>query len=714
MTALVRLVSESAASSGKEWWTVQELIALGSAALPKTPQGINKKAQAEGWRSQVMPGYGGPRGYHLSSLPEAVRLHIARLAAKSVPQLALQLDKTPAPAPISKTVGGVTGKAKGRMESRLAVLIAFDQFRATAGISVSAAVLQFVPAYNAGDVVVDQATRAALPEISRSTLHDWIGKRSKEGAARLAMNYKRTAQSEVEKSPALQNALLGIFAFKPHLSTNEVYKGLKDCLPPGTKLPSLRAVQRYMEKWRKDNPVPTLHLQNPDAARSKFRPAFGSYGAQVTRPGQLWELDATPGDALLTDGRACVVACIDVFTRQARVLVSKTSKASTVAALLRRCILEWGMPEGIKTDNGSDFTAKSIRTALAALQIPHDLCAPYSPWMKPHVERFIGTMNHSIFERLPGYSGHSVADAQALRARETFAKRMGRSDAQVFEAKLTRAELQAALDHWLGYEYERSPHDGLQGRSPFDVACQSEGYVRGMVANERDLDLLLMEAPTLGGIRTVLKNGIQVDGGFYVHADLGLRMGTELLVRLDPADLGTVHCYDPKDASYVCAATDATLLGASRYEVAVEAQILQRKLVAVAQDLKSTPAKLGKKIIEARRTGAPLVIPMPDLQPAIAAIAPPAAEPDADELAEREAFAAQAMARAEQPAPRDEDDDDRFIRWYALDARIQAGEQVSESERDWHGVYQTTSEWRARDTLTKQFGTDWMQFRAAR
>ncbi|MDE0335673.1 MAG: transposase family protein, partial [Defluviicoccus sp.] len=100
-----------------------------------------------------------------------------------------------------------------------------------------------------------------------------------------------------------------------------------------------------------------------------------------------------------------------------------TSRATAIAALLRRCILEWGVPETVRTDEGRDYTSRHVVGALADLEIAHDLCPPYTPDAKPFVERAIGTLARDLFAFLPGFSGHDVADAQALRARKSFAAR---------------------------------------------------------------------------------------------------------------------------------------------------------------------------------------------------------------------------------------------------------------------------------------------------
>ena len=149
-----------------------------------------------------------------------------------------------------------------------------------------------------------------------------------------------------------------------------------------------------------------LAVTNPDRDRSRHRPAGGDAAAKIVRLNQLWELDSTPADVICADGRRyAIVAAIDIWSRQARVLVVPTSRAAAIAALLRRCILEWGVPEAVRTDEGKDYTSRHVLGVLADLEIEHRPCPPYTPEAKPFVERFLGTLTRDLFATLPGFPG---------------------------------------------------------------------------------------------------------------------------------------------------------------------------------------------------------------------------------------------------------------------------------------------------------------------
>ncbi|WP_444453205.1 transposase [Rhodobacter capsulatus] len=144
-------------------------------------------------------------------------------------------------------------------------------------------------------------------------------------------------------------------------------------------------------------------------------------------------------EGLATEGmlagkrRHSIYLAIDIWSRRVRVLVlvTRSPRAEAVAMLLRACILAWGVPRRVKTEKGSDFKAKSISRLFAAMQIEHELSAPYEPKSKGNVERAIGTFQRDL-ATCPGFIGHSVADRKVIESRKAFSKRLGMSELDLF------------------------------------------------------------------------------------------------------------------------------------------------------------------------------------------------------------------------------------------------------------------------------------------
>ena len=306
--------------------------------------------------------------------------------------------------------------------------------------------------------------------------------------------------------------------------------------------PSRTTVRRWLARIRRERAHALSAVSNPDRHRSHRKPAGGNASANVERLNQLWELDSTLADVICADGkRYAIVAALDIWSRRARVLVVPTSRATAIAALLRRCILEWGVPEIVRTDEGKDYTSHHVTGVLADLEIDHAPCLPYTPEAKPHVERFLGTLARDLFALLPGFTGHDVAQAQALRARKSFAERQDADKGKTFGVGLTVEELQARCDDWCRDRYERRPHAGLNGVSPFDRANEWAGPVR-KVHDVRALDTLLAE-PAGEGWRTVRKEGIRLGGLDYIAGPLGKLVKERVRILCDPTRPGRIHVY---------------------------------------------------------------------------------------------------------------------------------------------------------------------------
>lgn len=184
-------------------------------------------------------------------------------------------------------------------------------------------------------------------------------------------------------------------------------------------------------------------------------------------------------------------------------LVSNSSNSQAVTSITRACLLEWGVPEEVKTDNGADYASKHMRRVFESLEIKQIFCQPFTPEGKPHIERVFKTFSHDVLEMLPGYIGHNVSDRKNIEARKSFADHiMGKAKNRTAEY-LSTEQLQEFCDNWVRNYYMQEPHRGLNGKTPQSMIDNYDGEVR-RIGNERALDILL--SPTSGdGLRTVTK-----------------------------------------------------------------------------------------------------------------------------------------------------------------------------------------------------------------
>ena len=449
---------------------------------------------------------------------------------------------------------------------------------------------QFATAWNAGEVACAPETRELLPRVSRSAIARQRSRLQKHGVAALAGKKRGSGTSKIDAHPVLREFVLGMIASKPDIAMPHLYKGLCERFGEKFDLPSQANLWRWVVRWKEENAELFEAMRNPDRWKGSYMVAFGKLDEDVERPNQRWELDSTPADILLTDGRYNLIGVVDVFTRRAMLLVSKTSKATAIAALMRRAMLAWGVPETIKTDNGKDYTSKHLTRCLQGLGIEQTLCPPFQPWQKGHIESFFGTFNHDLLELMPGYIGHNVAAREAIRARESFADRLFKKGGKC-EIQLNAEGLQLFCDDWC-QAYAGRVHSEL-GMSPLDRLASAQGWVKREIENERALDVLLAEAPR-GGARTVEKKGIRLFSRWFIAPELADWVRQRVQVRFDPGDFGRLYVFDGEGA-FICRAEAPELTGIDRQKVAQEATKRQRQRI---REGRKALKKLGRQVNE--------------------------------------------------------------------------------------------------------------------
>ncbi len=103
---------------------------------------------------------------------------------------------------------------------------------------------------------------------------------------------------------------------------------------------------------------------------------------------------------------------IDEYTRECLSLRTGYSlKADDVMDVLTDLFIKRGIPDHIRSDNGSEFTAKSIRTWLPKLGIKTLYIEPGSPWENGYNESFNGRLRD---ECLNGETFYTLKEAQVL------------------------------------------------------------------------------------------------------------------------------------------------------------------------------------------------------------------------------------------------------------------------------------------------------------
>jgi putative transposase len=729
----------------KLWYSAAELAELALPGLPATERGIQLLAERKGWNRpsrnmREKAGRGGGIEYRIELLPADARMHL--LASFAEPETG---SAAVSAAPDTST--GTPEPARQSRDARLHVVGMFRAWHARVGLGTYTATAAFADLYNGGHIAAPAWVVSAIRQVSSRTLWRWLAAERSGDTERLAVDRGAARRGkgimDEAEDGALKARILALHAHQPHLSADHLRTILRDQFGDmiayrGRRIPmpTARAFQVLLKRLKVDHKTELLALHNPDAFKSRMR-VSGSRAHLVTRVNELWEIDASPADALCQDGRHSIYVCIDVFSRRIITLVSRTARADAVGLLLKKALLAWGVPELIKTDNGSDFVARSTKRLLAALRIETETSAPFSPEQKGVVERAIGTLQRDVMPLLPGFIGHSVADRKAIEARKAFSARLGQDDARAFAVDLSAVDLTGYLDRLVEDRYAHRPHGGIGRATPFQMAASCRHPLR-RIDNENALAVLLAPVAGKDGIRQVGKLGIRIDGSHYIAP--GIMPGETVMVRMDPLDLGRAFIFAEDGETFRTIAICPELAGVDPAAAVAAAQAAQKAFIAErVAPLRREAAKIKRrdmvdavvrqaardagKLTEfpkrsirhtspgldgAAETAAALDIARGKRAPAV----PPADAATAAMLASMEAESA-GLQPANDPEPvkvrpirKAETEHQRYRRAVDLEARIANGEQLTNEEAMWLGGYQLTAGYRGLREMHQEFGEE--------
>jgi len=102
-----------------------------------------------------------------------------------------------------------------------------------------------------------------------------------------------------------------------------------------------------------------------------------------------------------SDGRAFkILNIIDEYTREClAILVARKIKTQDVIDILFQLFIFRGIPEHIRSDNGPEFTARSVRNWLNRLGVKTLFIEPGSPWENGYIESFNGKLRDELLDR---------------------------------------------------------------------------------------------------------------------------------------------------------------------------------------------------------------------------------------------------------------------------------------------------------------------------
>jgi transposase InsO family protein len=155
-------------------------------------------------------------------------------------------------------------------------------------------------------------------------------------------------------------------------------------------------VKRIHRLWvREDFHVPRRQVKKRRLGSSDN----GVVRQRAERPNHVWAWDfvhdRTAGGKPLK-----WLSVIDEFTRENIVLeVRRSIRADDVVEMLFRAVGERAVPEHVRSDNGPEFIARSVRSALARLGAKTLYIEPGAPWENGYAESFHSRLRDELLNR---------------------------------------------------------------------------------------------------------------------------------------------------------------------------------------------------------------------------------------------------------------------------------------------------------------------------
>jgi len=113
----------------------------------------------------------------------------------------------------------------------------------------------------------------------------------------------------------------------------------------------------------------------------------------------VWSYDFVA--ARLSNGQPLrMLNIIDEYTREClSIIANRQITAQDVLSQLYNLFIMRGVPEHIRSDNGTEFTANAVREWLAKVGVKTLFIEPGSPWENGYIESFNGKMRDELLNR---------------------------------------------------------------------------------------------------------------------------------------------------------------------------------------------------------------------------------------------------------------------------------------------------------------------------
>lgn len=166
--------------------------------------------------------------------------------------------------------------------------------------------------------------------------------------------------------------------------------------------------KRVERIWREEG------LKVPQRQKKRGRLYLNDGSCIRLRPcwkNHVWSYDFV-ADRLSCGKKIRILTVIDEYTRKCLAIkVERRLNSDDVLDVLGDLFVTEGVPDHIRSDNGAEFTAKSLRKWLGAIGVKTAYITPGSPWENGYNESFNGRLTDEL---LKGELFYTLKEAQII------------------------------------------------------------------------------------------------------------------------------------------------------------------------------------------------------------------------------------------------------------------------------------------------------------
>jgi putative transposase len=280
-----------------------------------------------------------------------------------------------------------------------------------------------------------------------------------------------------------------------------------------------------------------------------------------------------------------------------------TANSVGVVRALKMAFERYGLPDKVYVDNGKEFKNywlcgdewKLRRTKIDPESLERDagilnecgvkvvFCHPYSAQSKP-IERFWRTFHERFDKFETTYTGSNTTD----RPEETKVYRSNIEDMKNVDITLipTFEEIEERIGRFVVWYNAEWPHtgQGMDGNVPDAVFAANAG-------ERRDIpEQLKKYLFTLRYVKVVQRNGVKLDGVWYLTKEMQAHIGEKVEVRRGLDSTDTVHIFSIPDRVYLFDAENPKYSGMVQEDI--------EKVKKIRKDMNELHAKYNRKKAE--------------------------------------------------------------------------------------------------------------------